>query len=112
MTELLHAAVSPPNLLPTALLVFVLLYWLTVIVGLLDFKTLDISTSHDFDGTHSAHISAYHSRVYLPAAPEEFVIVSGLDVLAEPDAEHESSRRNKSKALASGPLVKSAGRRW
>ena len=42
MTELLHAAVSPPNVLPTSLLVFVLLYWLTVILGLLDFKTLDI----------------------------------------------------------------------
>ncbi|UOG73205.1 DUF1449 family protein [Hymenobacter tibetensis] len=63
MTELLHAAVSPPNLLPTALLVFVLLYWLTVIVGLLDFKTLDISTDHDFDGTHSAHVSADHGGI-------------------------------------------------
>ena len=63
MTELLHAAVSPPNLLPTALLVFVLLYWLTVIVGLLDFKTLDISTGHDFEGTHDAHVSADHSGI-------------------------------------------------
>ncbi|WP_345237164.1 hypothetical protein [Hymenobacter saemangeumensis] len=43
MTELLQAAVLPPNLLPTALLVFVLLYWLTVIVGLLDMKTVDLS---------------------------------------------------------------------
>lgn len=42
MTELLHAAVAPPNLLPTALLVFVLLYWLTVILGLLDLKTVDL----------------------------------------------------------------------
>ena len=55
MTELLHAAVSPPNLLPTGLLVFVLLYWLTVIVGLLDFKTLDVQTGHDFDAPHTAH---------------------------------------------------------
>jgi hypothetical protein len=43
MTELLQAAVLPPNLLPTGLLVFVLLYWLTVIVGLLDLKTVDLS---------------------------------------------------------------------
>lgn len=42
MTELLHAAIAPPNLVATGLLVFVLLYWLTVIVGLLDMKTVDI----------------------------------------------------------------------
>ncbi|AHJ96977.1 OB-fold-containig protein [Hymenobacter swuensis] len=46
MTELLHAAVSPPNLLPTGLLVFVLLYWLTVLLGVLDFKTIDVDTDH------------------------------------------------------------------
>ncbi|MCA8829505.1 hypothetical protein [Hymenobacter pini] len=55
MTELLHAAVSPPSLLPTTLLVFVLLYWLTVILGLLDFKTVDLSTDHDFDLAHDTH---------------------------------------------------------
>ncbi|WP_152559903.1 hypothetical protein [Hymenobacter sp. IS2118] len=43
MTELLQAAISPPNLLPTGLLVFVLLYWLTVLLGLLDLKTVDLS---------------------------------------------------------------------
>ncbi|MDB5267083.1 MAG: hypothetical protein JWP58_123 [Hymenobacter sp.] len=43
MTELLQAAISPPNLVATGLLVFVLLYWLTVIVGLLDMKTVDLS---------------------------------------------------------------------
>lgn len=46
MTELLHAAVSPPNLLPTSLLVFVLLYWLTVLLGVLDVKTIDVDTDH------------------------------------------------------------------
>ncbi|OUJ74687.1 OB-fold-containig protein [Hymenobacter crusticola] len=58
MTELLRAAVLPPNLLPTGLLVFVLLYWLTVIVGLLDFKSLDLDTSHDFDGPHHGHAAS------------------------------------------------------
>jgi hypothetical protein len=38
--------------------VFVLLYWLTVIFGLLDFKTLDVHTHHDFDLPHDAHIAA------------------------------------------------------
>ena len=43
MTELLQAAIAPPNLVATGLLVFALLYWLTVIVGLLDMKTVDLS---------------------------------------------------------------------
>ncbi|RZK92871.1 MAG: hypothetical protein EOO62_32560 [Hymenobacter sp.] len=58
MTELLQAAVLPPNLVATGLLVFVLLYWLTVIVGLLDFKTVDfhVDTHAGFhaDGLHPA----------------------------------------------------------
>jgi len=60
MTELLRAAVLPPNLLPTGLLVFVLLYWLTVIVGLLDMKSLDLSIDdhghfhHDSNPGHDA----------------------------------------------------------
>jgi hypothetical protein len=61
MTELLHAAVAPPNLLPTGLLVFVLLYWLTVILGLLDFKTVDIHTDHDFHLGHAAHTTGTDS---------------------------------------------------
>lgn len=49
MTELLQAALSRPNLPATGLLIFVLLYWLTVILGLLDFKTLDLNVHHDLD---------------------------------------------------------------
>lgn len=56
MTELLRAAVLPPNLVATGLLVFVLLYWLTVIVGLLDFKTVDLHVD-----THvGPHLEAGH----------------------------------------------------
>ncbi|MBJ6142292.1 hypothetical protein [Hymenobacter sp. BT559] len=51
MTDLLRAAVLPPNLPATGLLVFVLLYWLTVIVGLLDFKTVDLQVDVH-DGAH------------------------------------------------------------
>jgi len=53
MTELLQAAVLPPNLVATGLLVFVLLYWLTVIVGLLDFKTADLHA--DAGHLHGPH---------------------------------------------------------
>ncbi len=55
MTDLLRAAVLPPNLPATGLLVFVLLYWLTVIVGLLDFKTVDLHVdAHDGLHLHGA----------------------------------------------------------
>lgn len=56
MNELLRAAVLPPNLVATGLLVFVLLYWLTVIVGLLDFKTVDFHA----DGHPGAHLGSAH----------------------------------------------------
>jgi len=49
MTELLQAAVSPPNLVPTGLLVFVLLYWLTVILGLVHIDSLDLDVASDAD---------------------------------------------------------------
>ncbi|UOR06367.1 DUF1449 family protein [Hymenobacter aerilatus] len=49
MTELLQAAVSPPNLVPTGLLVFVLLYWLTVMVGLVHLDALDVDVAADAD---------------------------------------------------------------
>ncbi|UOQ71453.1 hypothetical protein [Hymenobacter cellulosilyticus] len=55
MTELLQAAVSPPNLPATGFLIFVLLYWLTVIIGVLDFKTLDLHGTHDLP--HDADLS-------------------------------------------------------
>jgi hypothetical protein len=42
MNDLLTAAVAPVNIIPTILLVFILMYWLTVIVGLIDLDALDI----------------------------------------------------------------------
>ena len=49
MNELLQAALSPVNLLYTLLLVLVLLYWLTVIIGALDMNALDIDFDMDVD---------------------------------------------------------------
>jgi hypothetical protein len=51
MTELLQAATSPANIIPTALLVFVLLYWLVVIIGLLDmdFINIEVETNGEPD---------------------------------------------------------------
>lgn len=42
MSELLQAAFSTVNILPTAMLAFVLVYWIAVIFGLLDLDFLDI----------------------------------------------------------------------
>jgi hypothetical protein len=42
MLELLNAAVSSVNIIPTALLVIILLYWITVIIGLADVNLYDI----------------------------------------------------------------------
>ncbi len=55
MTELLQAAVAPPNLLPTALLVFVVLYWLSVMIGLVGSDALDLhhDVGHDIGHHHS-----------------------------------------------------------
>lgn len=47
MTELLQASFSSINVIPTALLVFVLLYWVAVILGLLDLDFANIELEFD-----------------------------------------------------------------
>jgi hypothetical protein len=64
MTELYQAAIAPANLLPTGLLLFVLLYWLTVIVGLLDMKSVDLDVDTDADG----HLDHHHEASWLNGA--------------------------------------------
>ncbi len=65
MTELLQAAVLPPNLVATGLLVFVLLYWLTVIVGLLDFKTADVHLG--------GHVEVHTDGAHLPSGDSDWL---------------------------------------
>lgn len=50
MVELLQAAFSGVNILPTAFLVFVMLYWVAVICGMLDLDFLDIEADTGVDG--------------------------------------------------------------
>lgn len=47
MQELLQAAFSPPNIVFTVLLFVVMLYWVTVFLGLLDFGAFDIDIDVD-----------------------------------------------------------------
>lgn len=49
MNELLHASVLAPNLFQTILLLFVLIYWLTVIMGLADLDFFDFDLEMDLD---------------------------------------------------------------
>ena len=49
MSELLHVAFMPVNLFFTVLLLLVLLYWIMVILGALDFDFLDIDFDTDAD---------------------------------------------------------------
>ena len=49
MTELLQAAFSPVNLMYTLLLILVLIYWLSVIIGAMDFGSLDVDFDLDAD---------------------------------------------------------------
>ncbi|WP_187262414.1 OB-fold-containig protein [Pontibacter beigongshangensis] len=57
MSELLEAAFSSVNLIPTALLVFVMLYWFAVIFGLLDLQFFDMEVEKEFS-TSAESVSA------------------------------------------------------
>ena len=56
MKELFNAAISLPNIIPTALLGLVLLYWLSVVVGALDFDSLEFDIDADIDANIDADI--------------------------------------------------------
>ena len=49
MQELLQVAVAPENIVFTILLVVVLMYWLTVLIGVLDFGSFDLDFDFDAD---------------------------------------------------------------
>jgi hypothetical protein len=49
MTELFQAAMASVNIFYTVLLMIVSLYWITVFVGLLDMKSLEIDIDADVD---------------------------------------------------------------
>ena len=74
MTELLDAAVSAPNIIPTALLIFVLTYWLVVILGAIDLDFLDVEVDveaeADVDGELSVswlnHVLAFFNLGQVP----------------------------------------------
>lgn len=50
MKELLEASIQGANVIPTAILIFTLVYWLIVIVGVIDFNAFDIDLDLDIEG--------------------------------------------------------------
>ena len=54
MKELFNAAISLPNIIPTAMLGLVLLYWLSVVIGAVDFDSADLDIDTDLDATPDA----------------------------------------------------------
>ena len=49
MQELLDASIQGANIIPTALLIFILIYWLVVILGVIDLDMFDIDLDLDAD---------------------------------------------------------------
>lgn len=49
MNDLFNAAISAPNIIPTALLIFVMVYWIVVIFGAIDMDSIDIDVDMDTD---------------------------------------------------------------
>ncbi len=49
MKELLEFALSGVNILPTILLIFVVIYWLIVVIGVVDVDTIDVDVESDVE---------------------------------------------------------------
>lgn len=58
MSELFHHSFSLVNLLPTSVLLFCALYWVTVIIGAVDVSSLDVDIDLDLDVDADADFDA------------------------------------------------------
>ncbi|WP_258101156.1 OB-fold-containig protein [Marinoscillum pacificum] len=64
MKELLEFAFSGVNIIPTCLFIFVLVYWLIVILGVLDIDSVDVDVDLDVNGF--ASVLAFFNLDQLP----------------------------------------------
>ena len=60
MSEFFSTLFSPANALATGFLVLIIVYWLTVILGLLDMETIDIDVDMDVDVDVDVDVDAGH----------------------------------------------------
>ena len=82
MSELLDNAFRGANIIPTFLLGFVLFYWLTVIIGVIDFDLFDFDIDWDFDIDGGADIGPFHAFLaFLNLSELPFMLVFSVIVL-------------------------------
>ncbi len=84
MSELLNNALTGVNIIPTILLGFVLFYWLTVIIGVIDFDLfdIDIDIDGDFDVDTGGDIGPFHAFLaFLNLSELPFMLVFSVIVL-------------------------------
>ena len=84
MRELFNNALTGVNIIPTILLGFVLFYWLTVIIGVIDFDLFDIDVDidGDFDVDAGGDIGPFHAFLaFLNLADLPFMLVFSVIIL-------------------------------
>lgn len=75
--ELLNYAVKGVNIIPTTLLILVILYWVTVIMGILDFDFMDFDIDVSLDDA-----GAFHALlVFLNIGDIPFMVVFSILIL-------------------------------
>lgn len=73
MLELLDFSITGVNIIPTVLLIFVLIYWIIVIIGVIDVETVDV----DLDLDHDLELD-FHTDAEVHAAADAHVGVGGF----------------------------------
>jgi len=66
MTELLAFAISGVNVIPTILLMFTVLYWLIVVVGVIDIDALDLDLDMDGDLNGLTSVLSFFNIGHMP----------------------------------------------
>ncbi|MEQ8241127.1 MAG: DUF1449 family protein [Cyclobacteriaceae bacterium] len=66
MTELLAFAISGVNVIPTILLIFTVLYWLIVVVGVIDIDALDLDFDMDGDLNGLTSVLSFFNIGHMP----------------------------------------------
>lgn len=68
MKETLNAAFTILNIIPTTLLILILIYWITVIIGIFNVDSFDIDADADADLDADVDINAGDSLIWLNSA--------------------------------------------
>jgi hypothetical protein len=82
MLELLKTAITGFNIIPTTLLVLVVIYWLTVIIGAIDFHHFHIDLDTDADADAGISDGPFHALLaFLKVGNLPFMLVFSIIIL-------------------------------